>query len=243
MLTDFYSKVLSNLHPKLEFDAFLRTKWTGEASCARKPQYCHCFFLTQIMCGPNSWWHKRTLVKAVGGAKELWSNWCLHKKPWLLFCRPELWPKFFCATSSFDQSSFAKPAAWPLVLRKASNSNLDVSYSKISYKSYKTYNAVSHNFFFLPNTIIKNIWWNSFFKGSSIKEQLYFISKGSAFKDFDHFLEYFLKLLFCIYTIKRANKIRTPPNPPIGRPLLSYRVTPTLLEGTIVSLERVGVAL
>ena len=31
--------------------------------------------------------------------------------------------------------------------------------------------------------------------------------------------------------------------PAIGRSLLSYRATPTLLEGTIVSLVRVGVAL
>ena len=33
----FFSKVMSNLHPKLEFEAFLRTKGTVEASCTKQP--------------------------------------------------------------------------------------------------------------------------------------------------------------------------------------------------------------
>ena len=53
----------------------------------------------------------------------------------------------------------------------------------------------------------------------------------------------FLKKIVCIYTIVSA-KIKGPhPYPRIGRHLLSYRTTHTLLEGTIVSLVRVGVAL
>ena len=72
MLYDFYSKVLSNLHTKLECVAFLGTKGTAEASCAREPQYCHCMLKSR--CGPNSWWCKITRVKAAGGGKELWSK-------------------------------------------------------------------------------------------------------------------------------------------------------------------------
>ena len=53
----------------------------------------------------------------------------------------------------------------------------------------------------------------------------------------------FENIYFGMFT-KLSAKIWGPhPYPPIGRPLLSYMVTPTLLEGTIVSLVRVGVAL
>ena len=48
---------------------------------------------------------------------------------------------------------------------------------------------------------------------------------------------------FCIFT-RISGKIKgAHPCPPIGQPLLSHRAAPTLLEGTIVSLVRVWVAL
>ena len=40
MFYDFYSKDLSNLHQKLEFETLIRTKGTAEASCAREPTLC-----------------------------------------------------------------------------------------------------------------------------------------------------------------------------------------------------------
>ena len=51
------------------------------------------------------------------------------------------------------------------------------------------------------------------------------------------------KIFFCIYT-RIGAKIRGPHTyPPIGQTLLFYRATPTLIDGIIVSLVRVGVAL
>ena len=84
--------MLSNLHPKLEFEAFLRTK--GQAA---------------------------------GGTKELWTkpmvaqknsgqSCCLQKRILGILCRQQFLPEFFCATSCFDQSSFAPPAALTRVL-------------------------------------------------------------------------------------------------------------------------------
>ena len=61
-------KVLNNLHQKLEFEAFLSSKGTADASCAREPQYCH-YCLLKIRCEPNSYWQNRNQVKAAGGAK------------------------------------------------------------------------------------------------------------------------------------------------------------------------------
>ena len=73
MFYAFYNKVLSNLQAKFELEAFVSTKGTAEASCAREPQHCHCCLL-KISCEPNALWPKRTLVKAAGGPKELLSK-------------------------------------------------------------------------------------------------------------------------------------------------------------------------
>ena len=80
----------------------------------------------------------------------------------------------FFADSSFDQSSFAPPAAltrvimhhqlpsrWSIV--RIQIPTLDVSYSKICYESYKTLNAVRPILWVLPQYNYKNVWLTSSF--------------------------------------------------------------------------------
>ena len=77
---------------------------------------------------------KTGVDQTAGGAKELWSNQLVPQKNTGQNCCLHKMPSFFFADSSFDQTFFApppalttvflaSPAAWPLVLRKASNSN------------------------------------------------------------------------------------------------------------------------
>ena len=110
--------------------------------------------VAQKNSGQSSWWRKRTLVKTAVCTK----------------C-----PEFFFADSSFDQSSFAPPAALtrvllchqllgPWSLGRLQIPTLDVSYSTISYKRYKTFNAVSHNFCVPTKCNYKIYWVNFLFK-------------------------------------------------------------------------------
>ena len=53
--------------------------------------------------------------QTAGGAKELWSKLLVAQKKTLVQAgvfKKEVWA--FCPDSSFDQSSFAPPAVWPI---------------------------------------------------------------------------------------------------------------------------------
>ena len=104
----------------------------------------------------------KELVKAAGGTKELLSKLLSAQNAQTFVCRQQLWPEFFCATTSFDHSSFVPPAVWPLVLRKASNFNFGCKLlKKNSYKVIKHLMLLVITFGSIPNTIIKNIGWTS----------------------------------------------------------------------------------